>query len=36
MSEKNLLIAIIDTNPIWWAMQSMGVISSNPQDNVEY
>lgn len=29
MSEKNLLITIIDTNPVWWGLQSNGLIKSD-------
>jgi hypothetical protein len=48
MSDRNLLITIIDTNPVWWGMQSAGLILSNQssqytninsnsqQDNVKY
>jgi hypothetical protein len=28
MSERNLLITIIDTNPVWWGLQSAGLIKS--------
>lgn len=31
MSEKTLLIAVIDTNPIWWGLQGSGLIKNgNP------
>ncbi len=26
MSEKTLLITIVDTNPIWWGLQGSGLI----------
>ena len=29
MSDKNLLITIIDTNPVWWGLQSSGFIKSD-------
>lgn len=29
MSEKNLLIVVMDTNPVWWGLQSSGLIKSN-------
>lgn len=28
MSEKNLLITIVDTNPVWWNLQSSGALDS--------
>lgn len=28
MSEKNLLIVVMDTNPVWWGLQSSGLIKS--------
>ena len=33
MSQRNLLIAIIDTNPIWWGMQSSGLILAANKSN---
>jgi hypothetical protein len=35
-SEKNLLITIIDTNPIWWNLQSNGLLddlNNESEDN---
>ncbi len=29
MGDKNLLITIIDTNPIWWGLKSSGLIISD-------
>ncbi len=33
MSEKNLLIVIIDTNPFWWALQSSNLLKTNDTTN---
>lgn len=39
-NEKNLLIVILDTNPIWWGLQNSGSIQQDVQtqiqDNVIY
>lgn len=32
MSSKNLLIAIVDTNPLWWGLQSSGLIPPADSD----
>ena len=29
MSERNLLITIIDTNPLWWSIISSGLLKPN-------
>ncbi len=34
MSDKNLLITIIDTNPIWWGLQSCGLIKSDTNNQL--
>jgi hypothetical protein len=28
MSERNLLITILDTNPVWWGMQAAGLTAT--------
>jgi hypothetical protein len=33
MTEKNLLIVIIDTNPFWWALQSSSFLKTNETVN---
>jgi len=34
MTDKNLLITIIDTNPIWWGLQSAGLIKSESNNQL--
>jgi hypothetical protein len=35
MSERNLLITILDTNPVWWGMQSAGLILPSESANAK-
>jgi hypothetical protein len=35
MSERNLFITILDTNPVWWGMQSAGLIVSTENATVK-
>lgn len=34
-SDKNLLIVILDTNPIWWGLQNHGFIQPNDQTPIQ-
>ena len=31
--DRNLLITIIDTNPVWWGLQAAGLVKSDTQQS---